>query len=74
MPALTAANDLVRARNVSASEVYALMGPHPYSSPSKIYDQAHVARTRSAPTDGLDGARLLHGEVNRTLRSYDARR
>lgn len=39
MPALTAANDLVRARNVSASEVYALMGPHPYSSPSKIYDR-----------------------------------
>lgn len=39
MPALTAANDLIRARNVSASEVYALMGKHPYSSPQKIYDR-----------------------------------
>lgn len=39
MPALTPANDLVRARNVSASEVYALMGHHPYSSPTKIYDR-----------------------------------
>jgi predicted phage-related endonuclease len=39
MPALTPANDLVRARNVSASEVYALMGHHPYTSPTKIYDR-----------------------------------
>lgn len=39
MPALTPANDLVRARNVSASEVYALMGHHPYSSPTKIWDR-----------------------------------
>jgi predicted phage-related endonuclease len=39
MPALTPANDLVRARNVSASEVYALLGHHPYSSPTKIFDR-----------------------------------
>jgi len=39
VPALTPENDLVRARNVSASEVYALMGHHPYSSPTKIYDR-----------------------------------
>jgi predicted phage-related endonuclease len=39
MPALTSANDLVRARNVSASEVYALLGHHPYSSPTKIWDR-----------------------------------
>ena len=39
MPALTPDNDLVRARNVTASEVYALLGHHPYSSPTKIYDR-----------------------------------
>lgn len=39
MPALTADNDLVRARNVTASEVGALLGPHPYTNPTKIYDR-----------------------------------
>lgn len=39
MPALTPANDLVRARNVTASEVGALLGPHPYTNPTKIYDR-----------------------------------
>jgi predicted phage-related endonuclease len=39
MPALTPLNDLVRARNVTASEVYALLGHHPYTSPTKIYDR-----------------------------------
>jgi putative phage-type endonuclease len=39
VPALTPANDLVRARNVSASECYALLGKHPYSSPQKIFDR-----------------------------------
>jgi predicted phage-related endonuclease len=39
MPALTPENDLVRARNVSASEVYALLGHHPYTNPTKIFDR-----------------------------------
>ena len=39
MPALTAANDLVRARNVTASEVGALLDKHPYTNPTKIYDR-----------------------------------
>lgn len=39
MPALTQANDLVRARNVSASECYALLGYHPYTTKQKIYDR-----------------------------------
>lgn len=37
MPALTPANDAIRARNVTASEVGALLGPHPYTSPREIY-------------------------------------
>lgn len=39
MPALTPANDLVRARNVAASECYALLGKHPYATPQSIYDR-----------------------------------
>lgn len=39
MPALTQQNDLVRARNVSASEVYALIGHHPYTTKQRIWDR-----------------------------------
>lgn len=39
MPALTPANDLIRARNVTASECYALLGYHPYTNRQKIYDR-----------------------------------
>lgn len=39
MPALTAQNDLVRSRNVTASEVGALLDKHPYTNPTKIYDR-----------------------------------
>jgi len=39
VPALTEANDLVRARNVTASEVGALLDKHPYTNPTKIYDR-----------------------------------
>jgi putative phage-type endonuclease len=42
MPALTLANDLVRARNVTASECGALMGPHPYTTPTSIYDRLNT--------------------------------
>src|SRR5262245_7949911 len=37
MPALTPANDLIRATNVTASEVGALLDTHPYTSPEKIW-------------------------------------
>jgi putative phage-type endonuclease len=39
MPALTPANDVIRARNVTASECYALLGYHPYTTKQKIYDR-----------------------------------
>ena len=40
MPGLTAANHLIRARNVTASEVAALLpGGHPYTDPQRIYDR-----------------------------------
>jgi predicted phage-related endonuclease len=39
VPALTSLNDLVRSRNVTASEVGALLDYHPYQTPTKIYDR-----------------------------------
>lgn len=39
MPALTPANDVIRSRNVTASECYALLGRHPYHTPQTIYDR-----------------------------------
>lgn len=44
MPALTEANDIIRARNVAASECYALLDeaigrPHPYTDAAKIFDR-----------------------------------
>lgn len=39
MPALTEANDVIRARNVAASECYALLGHHPYTSKQAIFDR-----------------------------------
>lgn len=39
MPALTAANDIIRARNVTASECYALLGKHPYATKQGIFDR-----------------------------------
>lgn len=39
-PALTPANDLIRARNVTASECYALLADdHPYTDRTKIFDR-----------------------------------
>lgn len=36
---LTAANEAIRAENVTASEVGALLGPHPYTTPELIWDR-----------------------------------
>lgn len=36
---LTEANEEIRAANVTASEVGALMGPHPYTTPEQIWDR-----------------------------------
>lgn len=36
---LTAANAAIRSKNVTASEVGALLGPHPYTDPLRIWDR-----------------------------------
>ena len=39
MPPLTPESQIIRARNVTASEVGALLDKHPYASPRSIYDR-----------------------------------
>lgn len=39
MPPLTPESQAIRARNVTASEVGALLGKHPYATPAGIYDR-----------------------------------
>lgn len=39
MPPLTEESQRIRNRNITASEVGALMGKHPYTSPADIYDR-----------------------------------
>lgn len=39
MPPLTYESQIIRARNVTASEVGALLDKHPYASPTSIYDR-----------------------------------
>lgn len=55
MPALTPENDAIRARNVTASEVGALLGPHPYTSPRNIYMRLtrHPEYVKPTHTDAM---------------------
>lgn len=48
---LTAANDAIRAQNVTASEVGALMGPHPYMTPEAIWDRLVSPLPMERPTN-----------------------
>ncbi|RPJ28258.1 MAG: hypothetical protein EHM33_05080 [Chloroflexi bacterium] len=55
MPALTQANDVIRARNVSASECYALLGHHPYTSRQRIFDRltSNIVEVRTDQSDAM---------------------
>lgn len=58
MPALTPANDLIRMRNVSASECYALLADdHPYTNRVKIYDRL-TAPMNTKPDDQTEAMSL----------------
>lgn len=49
MPPLTPESDAIRAVNVTASEVGALLDPHPYTYPAKIYDRLTKSPNYVAP-------------------------
>jgi hypothetical protein len=62
---LTAANAEIRAQNVTASEVGALMGPHPYTTPEAIWDRLcspfalEVVQTESMDTGSCMESSIL---------------
>lgn len=71
MPALTAANEAVRQRNVTASEVAALLpGGHPYTDPQAIYDRLTGA---GADRRGSEAMELGSFFEERILRFAEAR-
>jgi hypothetical protein len=69
---LTPANDLVRSRNVTASEVGALMGEHPYTTPGRIFDRLTGADQMTLPNlameFGSDSEPVLARYAQRMLR------
>lgn len=72
MPALTAANDYIRARNVTASECYALLGHHPYTSRQRIYDRLTAPYT--APQIDQTEAMALGVYLEPHIARYAARK
>lgn len=72
MPPLTPRNDLIRAVNVSGSEVGALLGPHPYTTPLKIW-----MRLTGYPgwlPDVQSEAMLLGMEMEKPIARYASRK
>lgn len=72
MPPLTPRNDLVRARNVSASEVYALLGKHPYTDPLKIW--MRLTNYPGFLVDAQSEAMLLGIEFEKPIAQYASRK
>lgn len=66
MPALTPANDEIRAQNVSASEVGALMGPHPYMTPEQIWDRlCSPFALERAQTEAMENGSFMEAAILR---------
>jgi predicted phage-related endonuclease len=59
---LTDANDAIRARNLTASEVGALLDPHPYATPASIWDRlCNPFRLEVVPNEAMDtGLQMEH--------------
>lgn len=63
---LTAANDEIRAQNVSASEVGALLGEHPYATPEGIWDRLCSPFALERPqTEAMDTGSFMEGAILR---------
>lgn len=65
MPPLTPANEAIRARNVTASEVAALLDcGHPYTTPAAIYDRLTIGAALT-PNQAMRIGSALEGAVLR---------
>lgn len=63
---LTAANDEIRAQNVSASEVGALLGEHPYATPEGIWDRLCSPFALERPqTEAMDTGSFMEAAILR---------
>jgi len=74
MPPLTAASNIIRARNVTASEVGALLGPHPYMTPQTIYDRLRDPITYEAHRDPQSESMYLGVFFERRIAQYAAQK
>lgn len=65
MPPLTEANHAARARNVTASEVGALLGKHPYATPQTIYDRLMGLEAPREPSAAMEIGSAMEGAILR---------
>ena len=72
MPALTLANEIVRSRNVSASEVGALLpGGHPYTTPEGIYDRLMGAESDRRESEAMAIGSYMESSILRFAERRD---
>jgi putative phage-type endonuclease len=62
---LTAENERIRAENVSASEVGALLGEHPYMTPEGIYDRLKGLAPEREANEAMDTGSFMEGAILR---------
>ena len=62
---LTQANHEARARNVTASEVGALLGHHPYATPQSIYDRLTGDTTPRDASEAMEVGSAMEGAILR---------
>jgi predicted phage-related endonuclease len=69
---LTAANDEIRARNVTASEVAALLpGGHPYTDPQTIYDRLTGAGADRGGSEAMEMGSFFEASILRFAERRD---
>lgn len=62
---LTEANQVIRAQNVSASEVGALVGSHPYTTPERIWDRLMGVEEERPTSEAMETGSFMEGPILR---------
>lgn len=65
MPPLTAQNALIRSQNVTASEVGALLDPHPYTTPEGIWDRLHGIDAERVSSEAMETGSWMESAILR---------
>jgi predicted phage-related endonuclease len=74
LPPLTPESQLIRNRNVTASEVGALLGKHPYTSPAQIFDRLRDPELWQSLRDPQNEAMALGVYFEPYIARYAARK